>query len=140
MEDREERTEREERRKEEDRYEKLIKREEDNLSKMRDVQEEVNSLNKSLLACINIASDSIVNVALKKRYENMRQNNFNSYTKANRTVDNAIEVSKRNIARLQDEKIEAEERIKQEAREKEEREKKEQEEKEKEQEKNYSNE
>jgi len=140
MEDREERTEREERREEEERYEKLIRREEDNLSKMRDVQEEVNSLNKSLLACINIASDSIVNVALKKRYENMRQNNFNSYVKANRTVDNAIEVSKRNIARLQDEKLDAEERMKQEAREKEEREKKEQEEKEKEQEKNYSNE
>ncbi|MBP5679196.1 MAG: hypothetical protein J6X28_05195 [Bacilli bacterium] len=148
MEDREEKEEREEReRKQRERqkqYDRLIKREEENLDKMRAVQEEMGYLNRSLNACINIASESILSIGLRKRYDRMTQANYNSYARANRSIDQQIDDKKKEIERLQEEKIQTYEQDKKEAREQDEKakekQKEEEEQEEKKETKDYSNE
>ena len=109
-EEKEEEEKREERRREKEQYQKQIDEERSALKKFREIQEEVDNLNNNLSACINVVSDSIVNVALRKRYETMRQVNRSTYMKANREVGNAIDEKEKTITRLQDEKDQLEEK------------------------------
>ena len=109
-EEKEEEEKREERRREKEQYQKQIDEEMSALKKFREIQEEVDNLNNNLSACINVVSDSIVNVALRKRYETMRQVNRSTYMKANREVGNAIDEKEKTITRLQDEKDQLEEK------------------------------
>ena len=102
------------RRQEKERYRRRIEEEEINLKKFREIQTEVDSLNDNLNACINVVSDSIINIALRKRYETMRQTNRNTYMKANREVGAAIEEKEKTISKLQDEKEQLEEQEKKE--------------------------
>ena len=95
---------REEIKREKEQYQKRIDEETNDLKKFREIQEEVDNLNNNLNVCINAVADSIVNIALRKRYETMRQSNRSTYMKANREVGNVIDEKEKTITRLQDEK------------------------------------
>lgn len=91
-----------------DQIEREIEDNLDSLESMQRMQEEINRLNDSLNACIAIASTSVVSGELKKKYDNMKENNHNSFARSNQTLENAIEVTRRNIAELNEERDMAE--------------------------------
>ncbi len=94
-------------------YQRRLEAEELNMAAIKNIQEEVGHLNKSLNACINIAAQSIANAAVRKRCATMHNDNYNYYLRANQTVDTAIDITKDKIERLSEEKDEVtEQRIK----------------------------
>ncbi len=93
-------------------YQKRLEEEERNLASMRKIQDEMSQLNSSLNSCINIAAASIANISIRKRCDYLRTDNINAYQKANRTVDNAVDETKKNISRIQDAKEEVQQEAK----------------------------
>lgn len=87
-----------------------LEAQEENMHHIKDIQEEIGHLNKSLNSCISIAVESIANAGFKKNCQYMTANNKQAYLKSSMAVDNAIDKTKENIERLSEEKVQVTER------------------------------
>lgn len=91
-------------------YQRRLDATEENMNCIKGIQEEIGHLNKSINSCINVAVESIANAGFKTSCQYMSVNNKQAYLKSSLTVDNAIDKTKENIARLSEEKEQITER------------------------------
>lgn len=83
--------------------ENKIDQEYEKMEKNQILQEEVNKLNKSLTACIEIVSSSISNQHTLERLEQLREDNTASYNRIKNDIDEKIENVRDTISQLKDE-------------------------------------
>ena len=74
------------------------------LSKVERIQEEIQTLNKSLNACIDIVSSSIGNDHTEEQLRRLKEENEMGFSRVNNEMDETIERSRDNIQGLREEK------------------------------------
>ena len=79
------------------------------LDKVKKIQEEVDNLNKSINACIDIVSESVGNSQTLEKLRRLKEENEASYSRTTNDIDEVLENSKDNINQIRIEKKHLEE-------------------------------
>ena len=87
-----------------DKIDNLIDNEKSRIKKLDSMQEDIMSISKSINQCIELLSQSIKGPNTESKYNDMRNSNKKAYINIATFLDNEVELSRKKINKLYDEK------------------------------------